>query len=161
MEFWAFLLLGIGLVFVLLEVFFPSFGLLGTLAAGSLIGGAVLAWKSENDIFGTYLILTFILAPTVGMIGLKLFPRTPFGKAMTLEGSTFDPREAAPGGKDLDALVGKRGVSLTPLRPSGKALVEGRRLDVLTRGELLDDGVAIEVLRVEGNRIFVAEAKKT
>lgn len=157
MEFWAFLLLGIGLVFILLEVFFPSFGLLGTIAAGCLIGGAVLAWRSPEDIFGTYLLLVFVLGPTVSIIGLKLLPKTPLGKAMTLQGSTFDPKEAAPGGAELDALVGKRGVSVTPLRPAGIALIDDRRIDVLTRGEMLDADAHIEVLRVEGNRVFVAE----
>lgn len=159
MEFWAFLLLGIGLVFILLEVFFPSFGLLGTIAAGCLIGGAVLAWRSPSDIFGTYLMLVFVLGPAVSIIGLKLLPKTPLGRAMTLEGSTFDPKEAAPGGAELEALVGKGGVSVTPLRPAGKALVEDRRIDVLTRGEMLDAGARVRVLRVEGNRVFVAEDK--
>jgi membrane-bound serine protease (ClpP class) len=159
MEFWAFILLGIGLVFILLEVFFPSFGLLGSIAAGCLIGGAVLAWRSQNDIFGTYLLLVFVLGPAVSMLALKVWPKTPMGKAMTLEGSTFDPREAAPGGIELDKLLGKSGVAITPLRPAGKALIETRRIDVLTRGEMIDPGAPIEVVRVEGNRVFVAEVR--
>lgn len=159
MEFWAFILLGIGLVFILLEVFFPSFGLLGSIAAGCLIGGAVLAWRSENEIFGTYLLLVFVLGPVVSILALKIWPKTPMGKAMTLEGSTFDPKEAAPGGIELDKLLGKSGVSITPLRPAGKALIEDRRIDVLTRGEMVDPGAPIEVVRVEGNRVFVAEVR--
>ncbi len=157
MEFWAFILLGVGLVFILLEVFFPSFGLLGTIAAGALIGGAVLAYQSKADIFKTYLLLSFVLGPVVGIVALKLWPKTRIGRMMTLEGSTFDPKEAAPGGAAFEQLAGKSGVSITPLRPSGKALIDGRRIDVLTRGELIEPGMPIRVVRVEANRVVVAE----
>lgn len=157
MEFWAFILLGLGLVFIMLEVFFPSFGLLGTLAAGCLIAGAVLAYQSGSPIFRNYLLVAFVLGPVVTLVALKTWPKTPMGRKMTLEGSTFDPREAAPGGADLDALAGKNGVSITPLRPAGKALIDDRRVDVLTRGELIEAGTPIHVLRVEANRVFVAE----
>jgi membrane-bound serine protease (ClpP class) len=160
MEFWAFLLLGVGLVFILLEVFFPSFGLLGTIAAGALIAGAVFAYRGDAGLFGIYLLLVFVLGPVVTTIGLKIFPKTPFGRAMTLGGSTFDPRDAASGSRELDALLGREGLALTPLRPAGKALIDERRIDVLTRGELLDADTRVRVLRVEGNRVFVTRIEE-
>lgn len=158
MELWAFLLLGIGLTFIALEVFFPSFGLLGTVAAGCLIAGAVCAWKASSGTFGLYLALTFVLGPAVTIAGLKLWPKTPMGKALTLQGLTFDPKEAAAGGgSDLAILVSEVGTAETPLRPAGKATLRGRRIDVVTRGELIDAGRRVRVLRVEGNRVVVAE----
>lgn len=158
MELWSFLLLGLGLVFIVLEVFFPSFGLLGTIAAGCIIGGGVLAYRSPSDIFVVYLVFAFLLGPTVAVIGLKIFPHTPFGKRLTLSGSTFDATEAAAGAEsDFQSLVGRSGLAQTPLRPAGKAVVDGRRLDVMTRGEMIEPGRSIKVVRVEGNRIFVAE----
>lgn len=157
MDMYAFLALGLGLVFILLEVFFPSFGILGTLAAVSIALGGWLAWRSDSGIFGTYLVAAFVLAPVVGVFALKVFPRTPMGRALTLSGPTFDLAEARPGGRELETLVDQVGVTLTALRPAGKALVGERRVDVLTRGELLERGTRIKVVRVEGNRVFVAE----
>ena len=58
-----------------------------------------------------------------------------------------DPRDAA--------LVGKEGVSTSQLRPAGLATICERRVDVVTRGELLDSGTKVKVIAVEGNRVVV------
>ena len=159
MELWAFILLGLGLVFVVLEVFFPSFGILGTIAAGCIIAGGVLAFRADG-IFAVYLVLAFLLVPTTAMAGLKVLPHTPIGKKLMLSGSTFDPDEAAAGsGANLQEFMGRVGVAQTPLRPSGKAAFDGRRLDVVTRGEMVETGRPVKVVRVEGNRVFVAEER--
>jgi membrane-bound serine protease (ClpP class) len=143
----------------MLEVFFPSFGLLGTIAAAAIITGGVLAFRA-GDIFLTYLVLAFVLGPAVAAIGLKLFPKTPFGKALMLSGTSFDPIEATAGrGAGFELLLDRTGVAQTPLRPSGKVLLDGRKIDVTTRGELIEAGRQVRVIRVEGNRIFVAEDK--
>jgi len=158
MELWAFILLGLGLVFIILEVFVPSGGLIGTIAAGCVIAGGVFAYRGE-DVFLLYIVLAFVLGPLAAMFGLKLFPHTPFGKRLMLGGSSFDADESAVGGGTLDNLLDQTGVADTPLRPSGKVLVNGRRIDVTTRGELIDRGRAVRVIRVEGNRVFVAESR--
>lgn len=160
MEFWAFLLLGIGLVIVMLEVFIPSGGLLGIGAAAAIVSGAVVAWKSDSGIFTTYVALTFVLLPVTLGIGLKLFPKTPIGQKMTLAGSTFDPSEATAGGGQFASLLDRTGVTHTALRPAGKALIDGRIVDVVARGELIERGRPIKVVRVEGNRVFVTEVPR-
>lgn len=160
MELGAFILLGVGLVFIVLEVFFPSFGVLGTIAAGCIITGGVLAYQSEGGTFLVYLALAFVLAPVVTVFGLKIFPKTPMGKALMLAGTTFDPDEATAGqGAGYEQLLGESGTAQTPLRPSGKVQINGRKIDVVTRGELIERGRRVKVVRVEGNRIFVAEDK--
>jgi membrane-bound serine protease (ClpP class) len=52
-------------------------------------------------------------------------------------------------------LVGATGVALTDLRPSGLADIDGRRVDVVTSGEYLRRGDAIEVIVDEGWRRVV------
>jgi len=56
----------------------------------------------------------------------------------------------------LRALVGKHGVTVSPLRPAGFARIDGARVDVVTRGEMLDAECAVVVLDVAGNRVVVA-----
>lgn len=157
MEFWPFLLLGLGLVFVILEVFIPSAGILGSLAAVAIVTGAVLAWRGDGSIFRVYLLLAALLVPATMLVGLKLFPHTPIGRRMTLSGSTFTAREASAGGEEFESLRDARGIAATTLRPSGKATLNGERVDVVTRGELIERGRPVRVIRVEGNRVFVAE----
>lgn len=52
-------------------------------------------------------------------------------------------------------LVGKEGVSVTPLRPAGTILIDGERVDVVTEGEFVPTDTAVTVIHVEGARIVV------
>ncbi|NJL19026.1 MAG: hypothetical protein HC901_01595, partial [Bdellovibrionaceae bacterium] len=45
---------------------------------------------------------------------------------------------------------GDRGTSQSPLRPSGRALINNQPVDVVTEGDYLPPGTALIVLRVEG-----------
>ncbi|MGV3533744.1 MAG: NfeD family protein, partial [Chthoniobacteraceae bacterium] len=66
--------------------------------------------------------------------------------------------ESVPNGPDptsLNDLLHSHGETITSLRPSGVANVAGRRTDVVTRGEMIDAGQAIEVIEVEGRRVVV------
>lgn len=58
-------------------------------------------------------------------------------------------------------LVGKTGITLTTLRPVGKARIEGRTVIVETEGEYIDKGSTVTVLSVEGFQTFVAEEVKS
>ena len=55
------------------------------------------------------------------------------------------------------ALVGKRGRTASPLRPGGKAEIDGEYLDVFSDGGFIDPGTPVEVVRREGNRVIVRE----
>ena len=56
-----------------------------------------------------------------------------------------------------EELLGKEGDVATPLRPSGVARLEGKRYDVVTRGEMLRKGARVRVIEVSGNRVVVKE----
>jgi membrane-bound serine protease (ClpP class) len=56
---------------------------------------------------------------------------------------------------DYSSLRGQSGFAASYLRPAGVALIDGRRVDVLTQGEFIPEGTPIRVTRVEGARIFV------
>ena len=58
--------------------------------------------------------------------------------------------------RDL-ALLGKEGTVEADCRPAGMARLDGRRVDVVTRGEWLERGERIKVVEVKGNRVVVAK----
>ena len=45
--------------------------------------------------------------------------------------------------------------SLDHMYPAGKAIINGKRVDVVTRGEYLEKNTAIIVIEVTGNQIIV------
>ena len=89
---------------------------------------------------------------------VKVLPKTPFGKRLILTGP---PTEGAGGAADpsLASLEGKRGVTVSALRPAGFARIEGRKVDVVTRGEMIGEDVEVVVLDSRANRVVVAAAK--
>ena len=55
-------------------------------------------------------------------------------------------------------LVGAHGVTLSDLRPAGKAEINNRRIDVVTEGDYIGKDIDIVVIEVRGSRIVVSEA---
>ncbi|MEW6359190.1 MAG: NfeD family protein [Planctomycetota bacterium] len=60
--------------------------------------------------------------------------------------------------EDMTSLVGQCGVALTPLRPSGTAAFDERRITVVAEGEFIDRDARVEVIAVQGARVVVRRA---
>jgi len=147
----------VGIVLIFAEVIFPSFGIIGLCAAISLLSAIFVAFQ-ESIGFGVGVsIFEAIAAPIAIFFAFKLLPKTPFGRALILSGPATDGSSAAADG-DLGALIGKAGVTLSPLRPAGFARIENHKVDVVTRGEMLPADCKVVVIDVTGNRVVVADA---
>ena len=57
--------------------------------------------------------------------------------------------------EDRSSLVGRRGVTVTPLRPIGRVRFGSDEVDVMTEGEYVDSDQEVEVMSVEGPRVVV------
>jgi membrane-bound serine protease (ClpP class) len=146
------LLCVVGLLLLVAEVVFVSFGVIATMAAIALLSAVFVAFQQSVAFGALMVVVEAIAAPVVLTLSFKLLPKTKLGKAMILAGP------ASGGGDDpqLRALVGRQGETVSPLRPAGFARIDGARIDVVTRGEMLDAGCPIVVLDVAGNRVVVA-----
>jgi membrane-bound serine protease (ClpP class) len=58
---------------------------------------------------------------------------------------------------ELEMYLGMEGFAATDLRPSGVAFIDGKRLDVVSRGEYLEKASNIVVIAVTGNQIIVSK----
>lgn len=152
------LLLGLGMALVVAEVLFPSFGVLSVLATISVIAAVALAFQRSTETGVSFLVVTAVLIPIAILTGLKLFPRSPFGRHYVAAGPSFGNR-AAIDERDL-ALEGAEGTVEAECRPAGIARIAGRRVDVVSRGEVLATGTAIRVAEVRGNRVVVVRASE-
>jgi membrane-bound serine protease (ClpP class) len=149
------LLCTVGLCLVVAEVLLVSFGVIAALAAVALLSAVFVAFQ-HSITFGVAMALFEVFASLgVGSLAFKLLPKTRFGKQLILEGPTTSPAAAAADGSLVD-LVQQTGVTVSPLRPAGFARIGGRKVDVVTRGEMLDADCPIVVLEVAGNRVVVA-----
>ncbi|MCK5114912.1 MAG: NfeD family protein, partial [Phycisphaerae bacterium] len=118
----------------------------------------ILAFQ-ENPATGfLFLAIAAVCVPTTVILGLNLFPKTPFGKRLILKPATSaSPTQsnAAVAEQDFSLLLGKIGKTLTPLRPSGSIEIDNQRYSAVAEGEIIDDDVDIVVIKVEGNSVVV------
>jgi membrane-bound ClpP family serine protease len=142
-----------GLLLLVAEVVFVSFGVIATAAAIALLSAIFVAFQHSVAFGVTIVAVEAVASPVVLSFAFKLLPKTRFGKAMILSGPQAGATAEDPA---LRALVGKAGDTVSPLRPAGFARIDGARVDVVTRGEMLDVGCPIVVLDVAGNRVVVA-----
>jgi membrane-bound serine protease (ClpP class) len=79
----------------------------------------------------------------------RFLPRSRLGRVLILQDAVGVP-VAEPG-----TLLRRTGIADTALRPTGKALIDGRRIDVVSDGDFIQQGAAIEVIEVAGTRVVV------
>jgi len=154
----AIVLVFLGLLFLVAEIFFTSFGLFGILSAAGLIGGIVVAFEESRGAGIALLVVTLFLAPAVFGGALKVFPRTPFGRHLILPAGDRESKSAAPASLDGIVKPGDEGVAISMLRPAGIAEIRGRRVDVVTDGAMLAPGTRVRVQNTSGNRVVVEAA---
>lgn len=159
------ILLGIGFVAIGIEVFvLPGFGVAGLLGLGLVGASIVLALvsgaPSGGDIVRALAILGAAAVITLAVLfaWIRHLPySTRFRRVMLQDG-----HEAAEGyvsALPRADLVGKSGLAVTDLRPSGVAVFRDERVDVITEGDYVRQGTAVIVVRSDGYRHVVrAEA---
>jgi len=132
------------------EVFVPGL-VLGILGGICLLTSVVLCYMAFGPLAGTAAFAGLgVLTITGFLIWLKIFPHTPIGRKIMLKKS-LDPENSAP----VASLLGKVGVALTPLRPSGTARILDRRVDVVAESNFIEIGESVTVIFQEGLRVVV------
>jgi membrane-bound ClpP family serine protease len=56
---------------------------------------------------------------------------------------------------DLNYLLGKYGVAITDLRPSGTADLDGIEFDVISEGKYISKGTRLVIYKVQGSKLIV------
>ena len=153
----------VGVILLLLEIFvIPGFGIFGILGITFIIGGLFLGMLSDFEMIDWTMISAAIiqLAATLTftfiiiLILLKFLPKSTMLNKLILQ----DKVEAKSGYADKEMfpdIIGVVGIALTDLRPSGAAMINGKRIDVVTEGDYINHGSEIIVKLAEGSKIVV------
>lgn len=145
-------LLILGAVLLFLETLLPGMiaGILGFIC---LLAAVILGYRDFGYQTGSLILVGVLLGLIIGTwCWLKFFPESRVARRFISRGSVGEL------GVDKPELLNRTGVTLTRLRPSGVATIDGQRVDVVTEGGLIERGVAIKVVAIEGSRIVVREA---
>lgn len=152
------IMLIVGFVLVVVEMYIPGFGVPGIAGILLLIGGVIFARPTPLQA----LIMVIIIAALI-CVALSICMHS--ASKGRLANSRLVLRDVAtqaetPETNDLCYFIGKEGVAHTVLRPSGMAEFDGVKLNVVSDGEYIPEGSRIIVDRVEGNRIVVRAMSK-
>ena len=168
-EVWEIALFAVGVILILAEIFvIPGFGVAGvsgillviTSLIVSLVGNVgfsfppLPAFTPAVATVATAFVLLFMTAVAAG----RYLPKTERFSRLVLapELSSATGYTAA---ETHTEFVGQVGRTLTPLRPSGTMEIDGRRVDVITAGEFIPNGVQVKVVNVRGSRVEVREVQ--
>jgi membrane-bound serine protease (ClpP class) len=83
------------------------------------------------------------------LVWMKFFPDSRVARMFISEKTVGDI------GTERPELLDQTGTALTNLRPSGMAIIDGKRVDVVTEGALIERGTPVRVVAVEGMRVVV------
>jgi len=145
-----------GVAVLLAEVILPSGGVLTILALGLFGYSLYIVFTSISMGVGmAFVVADILILPVVLIAGLKLLAYSP----VTLRKSLKKTDGVSSQSEKLGGYMGRTGKTLNSLRPSGTALLDGRRVDVVSRGEFIEKDKSVVVIAVEGNRVVVREVE--
>ncbi len=152
-----------GVILLAVEIFIiPGFGITGIggllLIILSLVNamvehlpGTIRPVSFSPETFSAPLMkvtLSFIGSLVLVFIAGKFLPQTQLFHQLTLDSTSPSP-------DSREDLVGTLGTTRSNLRPSGTALFNGKKMAVVTLGDYIPRGTAVQIVEVHGNRIVV------
>ena len=156
----GFVLVGMGLVFLAGELFLPS-GVLLVLSVGCIAVGVGLTFAAGTGTGMLTLLGVFVAVPMMAAFLFKIWPWTPMGRRFFLTRPREDATLASmPAHMELEKLRGRTGKTLAPLRPAGVADFDGRRIDVITEGMMVDGGQWVRCIEVRAGKVIVRPVEK-
>ena len=157
------LIFGVGALLLTVEaLLIPGFGLLGLIgiigmAVGiymSLLGSMPTAedFSKAGGILSSALLLMLI-------IGWAILRRLPKSTRLYRTGIFLNTRTDKSTGYESahprPELVGREGIAITDLRPSGVGVFEDERIDIISESEWVEQGTPIRIVAAEGYRHVV------
>ncbi len=142
----------VGVVVIIAEIILPSGGILSIVALSVFGYSLYIAFSEISKTVGfAFVAADLVLIPVLVIVGLKLLARS----TVTLRKTLSREEGVSSQSSALESYVGTQGNAVTDLRPTGIAVINGKRVDVVTRGEYLEKDSAIIVTTVTGNQIIV------
>ena len=153
-------LIALGFLLLLAELFLPTSGTLFVIAVACFAVGVTFTFWYDRTVGLWTLIGVFLALPVLGKILLTYWPRTSIGRRMILAARNDDTLAMLPVNQDLEELRGRYGRALSTLRPSGLVDFEGRRVQTITEGRMVEPGQWVRCVDVQAGKVIVRPVDK-
>ena len=142
-----------GFIFVGIEMVVPGFSVPGISGIVCLIAGVFLLADTVMEGFFITVIVLALLGILMAVM-LYLLSKGKFWSPIILE-EEQKSTEGYLSSSDLKYLLGKKGVAMTDLRPTGVGQIDGINFDVISEGNYISAGEPVEIIKVEGSKLIV------
>lgn len=142
-------LLVVGAILMFPETALPEMvsGIVGSL---SLLAAVILGFQEFGYLTGSLILGAVLVGLVMGTLcWLEYLPESRVARLYISRRAVGELGVARPG------LLNCTGVAITPLRPSGTAFINGKRVDVISEGGLIERDAPLRVVAVEGLRVVV------
>ncbi len=154
---WVLGLFILGMALLLIEIFMPGFGVFGVTGILSIIAAIIMAFPNLEQ---ALISVIFAIAASSIIIYflMKRITVNPIFNRIILGTKQEKTEGYVATSKDASEFLGAKGKTITPLRPTGAAVINGEKVDVLAEGEFIPKNAEIVVIKVEGSKIIVRNA---
>lgn len=154
---WALLLLALGFLFLVLEFFVPSGGLLAVLCALSLLAAIVVGFVGGLGSGLAILLTVCVLVPLGVAAALRWWPVTPIGRRILIQRPRSDEEvlPETPAYRELKEMIGRRGRSKGLMLPGGLVVIDGKTYDAVSEGVPIEPNQPVVVVNVSTQRLVV------
>src|SRR5262245_56511522 len=151
----ALILFTIGVIMLLAEILLPTGGVLvvASLLFFALGVGIILAKGTTAEAVVAIAGLALGL-PAAGFVAVSAWRRMSIGAILPDDSTAVG---TLPGLSELESLKNRTGKTVSPMRPSGTVEFDGRRVDAMTEGGMIDSGVWVRCVAVKGGKVVVRQ----
>lgn len=157
----AYLLLAVAFVLMVTELFIPTGGICFVLAAVIAIAGVTLIFYYGDRTNGLIALFTAFVGVPVLLSGIfYLWPESLWGKRLIPKPEDDMTIATLPANTQLEQLKGRIGRTASSLRPAGIVDFDGKRIDCVTEGMMIDANQWVRCIEVKAGRVVVRQIDK-
>jgi membrane-bound serine protease (ClpP class) len=159
----GFILIGVALVLTVAEFLLPSGGVFLVLAGcADLVGLVMVFYYGDRYLGFATLAIEAIILPLLAGLFVYIWPRTPMGRRMMVRSESADETTIAsmPANLELEPLRGRLGRVVTLMRPAGAVEFDGRRVDCLSEGLMIEPDTWVRCIDVKAGKVIVRPVEK-
>jgi membrane-bound ClpP family serine protease len=145
----------IGLLLIFLEIFLiPGTTLFGVVGGIALLIGVVMVYSYYGSKWGNITLLASSLSVAISVVlGFKVIQSNKLAMKAEIDGRVNELENAE------ELQIGARGITVTELRPIGKAVFAHKKLEVSSTGDYIHRETEVEIIQISGNKIIVQPIK--
>ena len=147
------------MAFFLLEVLTPMFGIMAGMGIAACAGTILSAFFVSRLAGIVTLVITIVWVPAYLVLIVRVLPQTWLGKHLFLGRAHKADRDAMPQSHTYRELIGKQGVTVTPLHPTGAVRIGGQRVIASAEQGMIADDTPVTVIRATGMNVVVRPAE--